>query len=60
MENPHSLKSNELAECVFEPLHPLVVDSFEHCEGLSRVALMEGNGVAMLGKVMTSEFKEMK
>jgi len=28
MENPHSLKSNEMAEVVFVPQQPLVVDSF--------------------------------
>jgi len=60
MEEPHSLKSNEMAECVFEPIQPLVVDTFKNCEGLSRVALMEGNGVVMLGKVTTTEAKEVK
>jgi len=60
MEDPHSLKSNEMAECVFEPIQPLVVDTFKNCEGLSRVALMEGNGVVMLGKVTTTEAKEVK
>jgi len=60
MEEPHSLKSNEMAECVFEPCQPLVVDSFKNCEGLSRVAMMEGNGVVMLGKVITTEAKEVK
>merc|ERR1711871_1626695 len=33
MENPHSLKSNEMAEVVFVPQQPLVVDSFKNCEG---------------------------
>merc|ERR1711956_131759 len=28
MDNPHSLKSNEMAEVVFVPQQPLVVDSF--------------------------------
>ena len=45
---------------VFEPCGPLVVDSFKNCEGLSRVALMEGNGVVMLGKVTQTEAKEVK
>ena len=44
------LKSNEMAELVFQPIQPLVVDVFENCEGLSRLAVMEGNGVVMLGK----------
>merc|ERR1711865_210298 len=57
MDNPHSLKSNEMAEVVFAPQQPLVVDSFKNCEGLSRVAIMEGNGVVMLGKVITTAEK---
>jgi elongation factor 1-alpha len=60
MEDPHSLKSNEMAECVFEPIQPFVVDSIKNCEGLARVALMEGNGVVMLGKVTATEAKEVK
>ena len=57
MEDPHSLKSNEMAECTFVPQQPLVVDTFKNCEGLSRVAFMDGNGVVMLGKVVTTEAK---
>jgi len=60
MEDPNGLKSNEMAECVFEPMQPLVVETFKSCEGLSRVALMEGNGVVMLGKVVSTEAKEAK
>merc|ERR1712172_14775 len=58
MEEPHSLKSNEMAECSFQPQQPLVCDSFKNCEGLSRVAFMDGNGVVMLGKVTACERKE--
>jgi elongation factor 1-alpha len=57
MEDPHSLKSNEMAQCTFEPQQPLVADSFKNCEGLSRIAFMDGNGVVMLGKVVTVEAK---
>jgi len=55
MEDPHSLKSNEMAEASFQPQQPLVADSFKNCEGLSRVAFMDGNGVVMLGKVIACE-----
>merc|ERR1712187_878148 len=55
MEDPHALKSNEMAECKFQPQQPLVCDTFKNCEGLSRVAFMDGNGVVMLGKVITAE-----
>jgi len=57
MEDPHSLKSNEMAEVTFEPQQPLVADSYKNCEGLSRVAFMDGNGVVMLGKVVSVEAK---
>merc|ERR1711918_319127 len=49
--SPHSLKSNEMAEIVFAPCQPLVVDSFKNCEGLSRIAFLDGNSAVMLGKV---------
>jgi len=57
MEDPHSLKSNEMAECQFTPQQPLVVDTFKNCEGLSRIAFLDGNGVVMLGKIVTKEDK---
>merc|ERR1712059_111070 len=58
MEEPHALKSNEMAQCSFAPQQPLVCDTFKNCEGLSRVAFMDGNGVVMLGKVISCERKE--
>merc|ERR1712022_38607 len=51
-ESPHSLKSNEMAQCVFEPLQPFMVDAFKNCEGLSRIAFLDGNTAVMLGKVV--------
>merc|ERR1712139_195050 len=58
MEGPHSLKSNEMAECVFQPQQPLVVDSFKNCEGLSRIAFLDGNTAVMLGKIVKSTPKD--
>merc|ERR1712019_215041 len=58
LEDPHSLKSNEMAQASFAPQQPLVCDSYKNCEGLSRVAFMDGNGCVMLGKVMSCERKE--
>jgi len=54
-ENPHSLKANEAAEVVLEPIQPFIVDSFSNCEGLSRIAFLDGNSAVMLGKVMSVE-----
>ena len=53
MEDPHSLKSNEMAECWFTPQQPLACDSFKNCEGLSRIAFLDGNTAVMLGKVVS-------
>jgi elongation factor 1-alpha len=52
-EAPPFVKANEMAELTFEPLQPFVVDTFKSCEGLGRIAIMEGNSVVMLGKVTT-------
>jgi len=51
VEGPVCLKANEMAEIVFEPQQPFVVDTFTNCEGLGRIAIMEGASVVMLGKV---------
>jgi len=56
--NPHSLKSNEMAQAVFEPIQPLIVDTFKNCEGLSRIAFLDGNTAVMLGKIVKVETKE--
>merc|ERR1712146_668780 len=58
MDSPHSLKSNEMAEVVFVPQQPLVVDSFKNCEGLSRIAFLDGNTAVMLGKVTALKYKK--
>jgi elongation factor 1-alpha len=54
MENPHSFEATEV---VFEPIQPLVVDTFQNCEGLPRVAFLDGNAAVMLGKVVAVEQK---
>jgi elongation factor 1-alpha len=53
LPDPQFVKANEMAELVFQPQQPFVVDSFKSCEGLGRVAIMEGNSVVMLGKVIS-------
>jgi len=55
-EAPTGLKRNEMAQVTFTPMQPFVVDTFKACAGLGRVAIMEGNGVVMLGKVVKREF----
>lgn len=58
VDNPTSIKSNETAECVFEPQQPFVVDNFKSCEGLGRVAFMEGATLIFMGRVVGVDFKE--
>jgi len=50
--DPANIKATEMAEVVFQPQQPFVVDSFKNCEGLGRIAIMEGATVVMLGKVI--------
>jgi len=56
-ENPPHLKANDMAEVVFEPCQPFVCEDFEKCEGLGRVAIMEGASVVMLGKTVSVVWK---
>jgi len=57
---PANIKANEMAEVVFAPQQPFVVDSFKSCEGLGRIAIMEGATVVMLGKVVEVIFDDGK
>jgi len=57
-QDPVSLKSNEMAEVMFEPIQPFIVDHFKNCEGLSRIAFLDGNTAIMLGKVTAVENKD--
>jgi len=45
------LKTNDAAGVVMVPQQPMVVDTFDNCEGLARIALLDGNSAVMLGKV---------
>ena len=42
-----------MAQITFEPQQPFVVDSFKNCEGLSRIAVLDGNTAVRLGKVVS-------
>jgi len=58
--NPPFLKANEMAEVVFEPQQPFVVDNIKNCDGLGRVAIMEGASVVMLGKATAVTWATLK
>jgi elongation factor 1-alpha len=52
LEDAPFLKANEMAACDFHPMQPFTCESFKACEGLGRVAILEGASVVMLGKVV--------
>ena len=58
LDEPHSLKSNEMAQCSFKPQQPLVCDTFRKCKGLSRVAFSAG--AAALEQSLTDAFSGKK
>jgi len=52
VEDPAMVKANEMGAIEFTPMQAFVCDTFKNCEGMGRIAIMEGNGVVMLGKIM--------
>lgn len=52
LEEPPFVKANEMAQVVFEPQQPFVVDSFKSCEGLGRIAIMEGVSYFLFSELM--------
>jgi len=55
VENPACLKANEMAEIVMEPTQDIALDAFSKCEGLGRIAFMDGNSAIMLGRITKVE-----
>ena len=58
VEEPEFIEKGDMCELVFKPTRPFVVDDFKTCEGLSRVAMLEGSVVCMIGKVVKVNFLE--
>ena len=58
VEEPEFIEKGDMCELVFRPTRPFVVDDFKSCEGLSRVAMLEGSVVCMIGKVVKVNFVE--
>lgn len=57
IEGIKELGSNVAAEVVFEPIKPFCCDTFQNCEGLGRLALLEGTSCCALGKITNVEYK---
>ena len=60
IENPEFLERAEQAEIEFEPKQAIYLESFDKCEGLGRIAVMDSNNLVMLGKVMSVKYKNYK
>ena len=58
VEEPEFIEKGDMCELVFKPTRPFVVDDFKTCEGLSRVAMLEGSVVCMIGKVVKVNYVE--
>merc|ERR1711916_240420 len=56
VEEPEYIEKGDMCELVFKPPRPFVVYDFKTCEGLSRVAMLEGSVVCMIGKVTKVNF----
>ena len=58
--NPEFIERGESAEIEFEPQQLFYLESFEQCQGLGRIAVMDSNQLVMLGKVMSVQYKKPK
>jgi elongation factor 1-alpha len=54
------IKQNEMAELVFEPQKPMTLEAFKSCEGLGRIAFLDGNQATMLGRILDVVYEEPK
>ena len=50
--NPLFIEQNDIAELVFEPREPCVVQLGGECDGLSRIAIWEDKMLVMIGKII--------
>jgi elongation factor 1-alpha len=50
------IEAGDQAEVVFAPKMPLVVQPFDTCKPLGRIAAMDSNSLVMLGKVMDVQY----
>jgi len=57
-ENPEFVESGDAALVEFVPQTPMIVDKFENCPGLGRVAVMDSNSLVMMGKIVEVEQRQ--
>jgi len=58
VDNPPYIEAGDQAEVIFRPSLPIVVQTFDECKPLGRVAAMDSNSLIMLGKVTNVVYKE--
>lgn len=58
VETPEFIEQGDMCEVEWTPTRPFVVEAFDKCEGLSRIAILEGANVAMIAKVTKVKFAE--
>merc|ERR1711902_452709 len=54
------IEAGDQAEVVFKPRTPIVVQPFDECKPLGRIAAMDSNSLIMLGKVTKVTYAEKK
>ena len=60
IDNPDFLERGESAEIEFIPQQPIYLESFDSCQGLGRIAVMDSNQLVMLGKIISVKYKPYK
>jgi len=55
VEDAALLKANEMAEIEMEPTQPIALEPNSVCDGLGRIAFMDGNSAIMLGRITKVE-----
>ena len=58
VEDPAFLEAGEAAEVIFEPKQLLYLEKYEDCPGLGRIAVMDSNQLAMMGKVLDVTYND--
>jgi elongation factor 1-alpha len=57
VDDPLYIEAGDQAEVVFRPSLPIVVQTFDECKPLGRIAAMDSNSLIMLGKVISVSYK---
>ena len=60
LEEPEFLERGESAEIEFSPQQPIYLESFDSCQGLGRIAVMDSNSLVMVGKIISVKYKPNK